>query len=65
MASWNIVLFKTLLCCIGGIHLEQCKNAPEGASNDKDKREAQSFDVDVVEAKQRLGYERLDWLQDE
>ena len=35
---------------------------PEGASNDKDKREAQSFDINVVQAKQRLGYELLDWL---
>ena len=38
---------------------------PEGACNAKDKREAQSFDVNVVEAKQQLGYESLDWLQDE
>ena len=35
---------------------------PEGASNDMDKREAQSFDISVVEAKQRLGYEPLEWL---
>ena len=50
------------------IHLAQCKNVrvsllvPEGASNKRDKREAQSFGVNVVEAKQRLGYEPLDWL---
>ena len=25
-------------------------------------REAQTFDINVVEAKQRLGYEPLDWL---
>ena len=35
---------------------------PEGASNDMDKREAQSFDINVAEAKQRLGYEPLEWL---
>ena len=51
--------------------MAQCKNVrvsllvPEGASNDKDKREAQSFGVNVVEAKQHFGYERLGWLQDE
>ena len=32
---------------------------PEGACNDREKREAQSFDINVVEAKQRLGYEHL------
>ena len=35
---------------------------PEGACNDRDKREAQSFDVNVVEAKQRPGCQPLDWL---
>ena len=35
---------------------------PEGACNDRDKREAQSFEVNVVEAEERLGYEPLDWL---
>ena len=50
------------------IHLAQQTNVrvsllvPEGACNDRDKREAQSFDVNVVEAKQRPGYESLDWL---
>ena len=50
------------------IHLAQCKNVrvsllvPEGACNDRDKREAQTFDINVVEAKQRPGYEPLDWL---
>ena len=50
------------------IHLAQQTNvrvsllAPEGACNDRDKREAQSFDVYVVEAKQRPGCEPLDWL---
>ena len=50
------------------IHLAQQTNVkvsllvPEGACNDRDKREAQSFDVNVVEAKPRLGYEPLDWL---
>ena len=50
------------------IHLAQQTNVrvsllvPEGACNDSDKREAQSFDRNVVEAKQCLGYEPLDWL---
>jgi len=50
------------------IHLAHCKNVrvsllvPEGACNDRDKREAQSFNINVVEAKQCLGYEPLDWL---
>ena len=50
------------------IHLAQQTNVrvsllvPEGACNDRDKREAQSFDINVVEAKQRPGYEPLDWL---
>ncbi|XP_044175072.1 uncharacterized protein LOC114961666 isoform X5 [Acropora millepora] len=50
------------------IHLAQQTNVrvsllvPEGACNDRDKREAQTFDLNVVEAKQRLGYEPLDWL---
>ena len=50
------------------IHLAQQTNvrvsllAPEGACNDRDKREAQSFNITVVEAKQRYGYEPLDWL---
>ncbi|XP_067023513.1 uncharacterized protein [Acropora muricata] len=35
---------------------------PEGACNDRDKREAQRFYVNVVEAKQRPGCEPLDWL---
>jgi len=48
--------------------LAHCKNVrvsllvPEGACNDRDKREAQSFNINVVEAKQCLGYEPLDWL---
>ena len=50
------------------IHLAQHKNVrvsllvPEGACNDRDKKEARSFDINVVEAKQRPGYEPLDWL---
>ena len=50
------------------IHLAQQTNVrvsllvPEGACNDRDKREAQAFDINVVEAKQCLGYEPLDWL---
>ena len=50
------------------IHLAQHTNVrvsllvPEGACNDNAKREAQSFDINVVEAKQRPGYEPLDWL---
>ena len=50
------------------IHLPQQTNVrvsllvPEGACNDRDKREAQTFDINVVEAKQRIGYEPLDWL---
>ena len=50
------------------IHLAQHKNVrvsllvPEGACNDRDKKEARSFDINVVEAKQRQGYEPLDWL---
>ena len=50
------------------IHLAQHSNVrvsllvPEGACNDRDKREAHSFDINVVEAKQRPGYEPLDWL---
>ncbi|XP_044175056.1 uncharacterized protein LOC114949013 [Acropora millepora] len=50
------------------IHLAQQTNVrvsllvPEGACNDRDKREAQSFNINVVEAKQRPGYEPLDWL---
>ena len=50
------------------IHLAQQTNVrvsllvPEGACNDRDKREAQSFEVNVVEAKQRPGCEPLDWL---
>ena len=50
------------------IHLAQQTNVrvsllvPEGACNDRDKREAQTFNINVVEAKQRLGYEPLDWL---
>ena len=50
------------------IHLAQHTNVrvsllvPEGACNDNDKREAQSLDINVVEAKQCPGYEPLDWL---
>ena len=50
------------------IHLAQQTNVrvsllvPEGACNDRDKREAQSFDISVVEAKQRPGCEPLGWL---
>ena len=35
---------------------------PEGACKDEDKREAQSYGVTVVDAKERPGYEPLDWL---
>ena len=44
------------------IHLAQQTNVrvsllvSEGACNDRDKKEAQSFDVNVVEAKQRPGW---------
>ncbi|XP_067024091.1 tetratricopeptide repeat protein 28-like isoform X2 [Acropora muricata] len=50
------------------IHLAECKNVrvtllvPEGACNDRDKKEAQSLNINVVEAKQRLGCDPLDWL---
>ena len=50
------------------IHLAKQTNVrvsllvPEGACNDSDKREARRFDINVVEAKQRLDYEPLDWL---
>ena len=50
------------------IHLAQQTNVrvsllvPEGACNDRDKREGQFFDINVVEAKQLPGYEPLDWL---
>ena len=50
------------------IHLAQQTNVkvsflvPEGACNDRSKREAQSFDINVVEAKQCPGCEPLDWL---
>ena len=50
------------------IHLAQQTNVrvsllvPEGACNDRDKREAQSFGINVVEAKQCPGSEPLDWL---
>ena len=50
------------------IHLAKHTNVrvsllvPEGACNDGDKREAQTFDINIVEAKQRHGYEPLDWL---
>ena len=50
------------------IHLAQHTNVrvsllvPEGACNDRDKREAQSFDINVVEAKQRPGCDPLVWL---
>ena len=50
------------------IHLAQQTNVrvsllvPEGACNDRDKKEAQTLNINVVEAKQRLGYEPLDWL---
>ncbi|XP_015771899.1 PREDICTED: uncharacterized protein LOC107350190 [Acropora digitifera] len=50
------------------IHLAQQTNVrvsllvPEGACNDRDKREAQTFDINIVEAKERYGYEPLDWL---
>ena len=35
---------------------------PEGACKDKDTREAKSYGVTVVDAKERPGYEPLDWL---
>jgi len=35
---------------------------PEGACKDEDKREAQSYGITVVDAKKRLGFDRLDWL---
>ena len=35
---------------------------PEGTCKDDDKREAQSYGVTVVDAKERPGYEPLDWL---
>ena len=35
---------------------------PEGACKDEDKREAQSYGVTVVDAKERPGYEPPDWL---
>ena len=35
---------------------------PEGACKDEDIREAKSFGVTVVDAKERPGYEPLDWL---
>ena len=50
------------------IHLAQQTNVrvsllvPEGACNDRDKREAQTFDINVVEAKQLPGCEPLNWL---
>ena len=50
------------------IHLAQQTNVrvsllvPEGACNDRDKREALTFDINVVDAKQRLGCDPLDWL---
>ncbi|XP_044175085.1 D-inositol 3-phosphate glycosyltransferase-like [Acropora millepora] len=50
------------------IHLAQQSNVrvsllvPEGACNVRDKREAQTFDINIVEAKQCHGYEPLDWL---
>ncbi|XP_015747395.1 PREDICTED: uncharacterized protein LOC107327154 [Acropora digitifera] len=50
------------------IHLAQQTNVrvsllvPEGACNDRDKREAQTYDINIVEAKRRHGYEPLDWL---
>ena len=50
------------------IHLAQQTNVrvsllvPEGACNDRDKKEAQNFDVNVVEAKELPGCEPLNWL---
>lgn len=35
---------------------------PEGTCKAADKKEAQSFGITVVEAKERPGYNRLDWL---
>ena len=35
---------------------------PEGACKDEEKREAQSYDITVVDAKKRPGYDPLDWL---
>ena len=35
---------------------------PEGACKDEDKREAQRYDITVVDAKKRPGYDPLDWL---
>ena len=35
---------------------------PEGACTDEEKKMAQSFGITVAEAKERTGYDRLDWL---
>ena len=35
---------------------------PEGHCTDRDKREAQSFGITVVDAKERIGFEPLEWL---
>ena len=35
---------------------------PEGVCNDVDKKEAQSFGINVLDARKRPGYEPLDWL---
>ena len=35
---------------------------PEGVCKDEDKREAKSYEVTVVDAKERRGYDPLDWL---
>ncbi|XP_068728157.1 uncharacterized protein [Montipora capricornis] len=35
---------------------------PEGVCNDRDKKEARSFGINVLDARKRTGYDPLDWL---
>ncbi|XP_068752013.1 uncharacterized protein [Montipora capricornis] len=35
---------------------------PEGACNDEDKKEAQNFGINILDARERQGYEPLEWL---
>ena len=50
------------------IHLAQIHNVrvsllvPEGACNDKDKREARTFGISILDAKKCVGFEPLLWL---
>ena len=50
------------------INLSQIQNVrvsflvPEGASNDKDKSEARSFNISIVDAKKCVGLDPLVWL---